>query len=126
MKKYLPLFLPLFLAGCPMGDGINMRIAQSTTVNNHVCVSVDQPDAEEMILKVSVWDYSTGQYVYEKAYATAPQPLEPGKCVPGLEPFTFKEGNKYNVSVQTGLRSWEARFTVSMQGKSLRVENLQG
>lgn len=121
VKKYLSLLLPLFLAGCPMGDRINMRIAQSTVVNNQLCVSVDKPDAKEKILAVSVWDYSTTQYVYEKSYATAPQLLEPGKCISGLEGFAFKEGNKYNVSVGTGLRSYEARFSVSKQGKKLVV-----
>lgn len=125
MKKYFSLFLPLFLAGCPMGDRINMRIAQSTVVNNQLCISVDKPDAKEKILAVSVWDYSTTQYVYEKSYATAPQLLEPGKCISGLEGFAFKEGNKYNVSVGTGLRSYEARFSVSKQGKTLVVNELQ-
>ena len=125
MKKYFSLLLPLFLAGCPMGDRINMRIAQSTVVNNQLCVSVDKPDAKEKILAVSVWDYSTTQYVYEKSYATAPQLLEPGKCISGLEAFAFKEGNKYNVSVGTGLRSYEARFSVSKQGKTLVVNELK-
>lgn len=125
MKKYPALFLPLFLAGCPMGDRINMRIAQSTAANNQLCVSVDKPDANEKILMISVWDYSTTQYVYEKSYATAPQLLEPGKCISGLDAFAFKEGNKYNVSVSTGLRSYEARFSLSKQGQALVVNELQ-
>ena len=125
MKNAFALLLPLLLVGCPMGDRINMRIAQSTVVNNQLCVSVDKPDAREKVLAVSVWDYSTTHYVYEKSYATAPQLLEPGKCISGLEAFAFKEGNKYNVSVRTGLRSYEARFAVSKQGNRLVVSALQ-
>lgn len=125
MKKYLALFLPLFLAGCPMGDRINMRFAQSTAVNNQLCVSVEEPDAGEKVLEIWVWDNTNARQVYEKSYAIAPQLLEPGKCISGLEAFAFKEGNKYNVSVGTGLRSYEARFSVSKQGKTLVVNELQ-
>ncbi|WP_342323135.1 putative T6SS immunity periplasmic lipoprotein [Kosakonia sp. BYX6] len=124
MKKYFSLFLPLFLAGCPVGDRINMRPAQSTVVNNQICIVVNQPDAGEKIIGIGIWDYSTVKYAYEKSYASAPILLESGECIPGIDHFAFKDGNAYNITVRTGLRSYEARFTVAMQGKNIALQDM--
>lgn len=91
MKKFLLLFIPLFISGCPMGDKVNLRPAKATTVSSKICVFVDKNDMEkeESILTVAIWKYDNDNYVYEKSYANTPVALEPGKCVPGIGEYDF-------------------------------------
>lgn len=110
MKKFLLLFIPLFISGCPMGDKVNLRPAKATTVSSKICVFVDKNDMEkeESILTVAIWKYDNDNYVYEKSYANTPVALEPGKCVPGIGEYDFIPGEGYSVIVSTPLHPYEA------------------
>lgn len=124
MKKFLLLFIPLFISGCPMGDKVNLRPAKATAVGSKICVFVDKNDMEreESILKVVIWKYGNDNYVYEKSYANTPVALEPGKCVPGVDEYDFIPGEGYSVIVSTPLHPYEAGFIVWKQGEEVMLE----
>jgi len=124
MKKFLLLFIPLFISGCPMGDKVNLRPAKATTVGSKICVFVDKNDMEreESILKVAIWKYGNDNYVYEKSHANTPIALEPGKCVPGIDEYDFIPGEGYSIIVSTPLHPYEAGFIVWKQGEEVMLE----
>ncbi|MCP1105385.1 hypothetical protein M6G53_08205 [Serratia nevei] len=124
MKKFLLLFIPLFISGCPMGDKVNLRPAKATTVGSKICVFVDKNDMEreESILKVAIWKYGNDNYVYERSYANTPIGLEPGKCVPGIDEYDFILGEGYSVIVSTPLHPYEAGFIVWKRGEEVMLE----
>ncbi|CVB31945.1 Uncharacterised protein [Serratia marcescens] len=124
MKKFLLLFIPLFISGCPMGDKVNLRPAKATAVGSKICVFVDKNDMEreESILKVAIWKYDNDNYVYEKSYANTPVVLEPGKCVPGVDEYDFIPGEGYSVIVSTPLHPYEAGFIVWKRGEEVMLE----
>lgn len=124
MKKFLLLFIPLFISGCPMGDKVNLRPAKATTVGSKICVFVDKNDMEreESILRVVIWKYGNDNYVYEKSYANTPVALEPGKCVPGIGEYDFIPGEGYSVIVSTPLHPYEAGFIVWKRGEEVMLE----
>ncbi|AVU33560.1 MULTISPECIES: putative T6SS immunity periplasmic lipoprotein [Serratia] len=125
MKKFLLLFIPLFISGCPMGDKVNLRPAKATTVSSKICVFVDKNDMEkeESILTVAIWKYDNDNYVYEKSYANTPVALEPGKCVPGIGEYDFIPGEGYSVIVSTPLHPYEARFIVWKRGEEVMLKS---
>ncbi|EMH4136189.1 putative T6SS immunity periplasmic lipoprotein [Serratia nevei] len=123
MKKFLLLFIPLFISGCP-GDKVNLRPAKATPVGSKICVFVDKNDMEreESILKVAIWKYGNDDYVYEKSYANTPVALEPGRCVPGVDEYDFIPGEGYSVIVNTPLYPYEARFIVWKRGEEVMLK----
>ncbi|HFF9781570.1 putative T6SS immunity periplasmic lipoprotein [Serratia marcescens] len=123
MKKFLLLFIPIFISGCPMGDKVNLRPAKATTVGSKICVFVDKNDMEkeESILTVAIWKYGNDNYVYEKSYANTPVVLEPGKCVPGIGEYDFIPGEGYSVIVSTSLHPYEAGFIVWKRGEEVML-----
>lgn len=125
MKKFLLLFIPLFISGCPMGDKVNLRPAKATAVGSKICVFVDKNDMEreESILKVVIWKYGNDNYVYEKSYANTPVALEPGKCVPGVDEYDFIPGEGYSVIVSTPLHPYEAKFIVWKRGEEVMLKS---
>lgn len=125
MKKFLLLFIPLFISGCPMGDKVNLRPAKVTAVGSKICVFVDKNDMEkeESILKVAIWKYGNDDYVYEKLYANTPVALEPGKCVPGIDEYDFIPGEGYSVIISTPLHPYEARFIVWKRGEEVMLKS---
>ena len=124
MKKFLLLFIPFFISGCPMGDKVNLRPAKATTVGSKICVFVDKNDMEreESILRVAIWKYGNDNYVYEKLYANTPIALEPGKCAPGIDEYDFIPGEGYSVIVSTPLHPYEASFIVWKRGEEVMLE----
>ncbi len=104
-----------------MGDRVNLYPAQSGIVNGRICVFIKAADIvkDENILRVAIWSYSESRYVYEKSYAIAPQPLEAGKCIPGVGEFKFIPAEDYGVVVETPLHAYEARFSVLQQGERI-------
>lgn len=124
MKKYLPVLIPFFLSGCPMGDKINRHPAQADVVNGKLCVFVDHKDIvkKENILNVRVWKGGENKYVYDKSYAMNPIPLEAGKCIPGIGDFDFIPGATYSVIVETPLHPYETNFVFVKDGDKVRLE----
>lgn len=124
MVRCFLLLIPLFIAGCPMGDKVNLHPAKAKAIGNKICVFVDKNDMvrEESILKVGIWRYGTDNHVYEKSYANTPVALEPEKCVPGISEYDFIPGEGYSVIVSTPLHPYEASFIVWKKGQQIMLK----
>ncbi len=121
MRKYLFLFLPFFISGCPTGDRFNLYQVQSKIVDGKVCVFFNERDIvkNESILNIAIWKQGEDDYVYEKSYAYRPITLEANKCVPGIGEFNFIAGEGYTVLVRTPLNSYRTEFSLWKKGEGL-------
>ena len=122
MKKILIVLTTMLVCGCPDG-GRQSSYTYTQVVFNQVCMSIRGVDRlqSEQISSIQITKEGDPAAAHTQLI-NPPEPVEPGKCIAGLNQFVFEPGSAYTVSVATQDKEYVSRFIVWKQNDDLMIK----